>query len=167
MFSVRLTQEFQDWLDAMPDQRSQVRMGVRLRQAEAGNLGGWKPVGGEVSEMRVNFGQASAVHIQPTGVTAMSTANKPIKLVPFDAARYLTDHVAVAEYMSAVLKADDPDLLLLALADIARARGMAQKTSMPLCPTSTACATQAAKKRLRPGAAPRVAELQCEDAPTR
>jgi probable addiction module antidote protein len=56
----------------------------------------------------------------------MSTAKKSIKLVPFDAARYLTDDVAVAEYMSAVLEMDDPDLLLLALADIARARGMAQ-----------------------------------------
>ena len=56
----------------------------------------------------------------------MSTAKKSIKLVPFDAARYLTDDVAGAEYMSAVLEMDDPDLLLLALADIARARGMAQ-----------------------------------------
>ena len=56
MFSVQLTQEFQDWLDALPDQRGQVRIAARLRQAEAGNLGDWKSVGGEVSEMRVNFG---------------------------------------------------------------------------------------------------------------
>ena len=56
MFSVQLTQEFQDWLDALPDQRGQVRIAARLRQAEAGNLGDWKPVSGEVSEMRVNFG---------------------------------------------------------------------------------------------------------------
>ena len=56
MFSVQLTQEFHDWLDALPDQRGQVRIAARLRQAEAGNLGDWKPVGGDVSEMRVNFG---------------------------------------------------------------------------------------------------------------
>ncbi len=48
------------------------------------------------------------------------------KLLPFDAARYLTDDAAVAEYMTAVLETDDPDLLLLALGDVARARGMAQ-----------------------------------------
>ena len=48
------------------------------------------------------------------------------KLLPFDAARYLTDDAAVAEYMTAVLETDDVDLLLLALADVARARGMAQ-----------------------------------------
>jgi probable addiction module antidote protein len=56
----------------------------------------------------------------------MSKAKSGAKLIPFDAARYLTDDAAVAEYVTAVLEADDPDLLLLALADIARARGMAR-----------------------------------------
>jgi putative addiction module killer protein len=56
MFSVQLTQEFQDWLDGLKDQRGQVRIAARLRLAEAGNLGDWKSVGGEVSEMRVDFG---------------------------------------------------------------------------------------------------------------
>jgi len=50
----------------------------------------------------------------------------PLKLVPFDAARYLGDDEAIAEYMTAVLEADTPDLLILALGDIARAKGMAQ-----------------------------------------
>ena len=48
------------------------------------------------------------------------------KLLNFDAARYLTDDAAVAEYMTAVLETNDPDFLLLALGDVARARGMAQ-----------------------------------------
>jgi probable addiction module antidote protein len=39
---------------------------------------------------------------------------------------YLTDDAAVAEYVTAVLETGDSDLLLLALGDIARARGMAQ-----------------------------------------
>ena len=56
MFVVRLTQEFQDWLDRIKDRRAQVRIVARLRLAEAGNLGDWKPVGNEVSEMRVNVG---------------------------------------------------------------------------------------------------------------
>ncbi|HEV7515119.1 MAG TPA: addiction module antidote protein [Thermoanaerobaculia bacterium] len=56
----------------------------------------------------------------------MSKAKASTKLLSFDAARYLTDDAAVAEYMTAVLETDDPDLLLLALADVARARGMSQ-----------------------------------------
>lgn len=53
---------------------------------------------------------------------AMTKTKNPRKLFPFDAARYLTDDAAIAEYMNAVLEANDPDLLLLALGDIARAR---------------------------------------------
>jgi putative addiction module killer protein len=56
MFTVLQTQEFQDWLDGLKDMKAQVRIAARLRQAEAGNLGDWKPVGGEVSEMRVAYG---------------------------------------------------------------------------------------------------------------
>ena len=79
----------------------------------------------------------------------MSIAKKSVKLVPFDAARYLTDDVAVAEYMSAVLEADDPDLLLLALADIARARGMAQVAK------DAGLGRESLYKALAPGAKPR------------
>lgn len=56
MFTVRQTLEFQAWLDALRDMRAQVRIVARLRLAEAGNLGDWKSVGGEVSEMRVDVG---------------------------------------------------------------------------------------------------------------
>jgi putative addiction module killer protein len=56
MYTVRLTQDFQDWLDALADRRAQVRIAARLRQAEAGSLGDWKPVAGSVSEMRVDVG---------------------------------------------------------------------------------------------------------------
>ena len=56
MFTVRKTLEFQTWLDALKDMRAQVRIAARLRLAEAGSLGDWKPVGGDVSEMRVDVG---------------------------------------------------------------------------------------------------------------
>ena len=56
MFTILQTREFQNWLDDLKDVRAQVRIAARLRLAEAGNLGDWKPVGNEVSEMRVAFG---------------------------------------------------------------------------------------------------------------
>lgn len=71
------------------------------------------------------------------------------KLLPFDAARYLTDEAAIAEYMTAVLEADDPDLLLLAFGDIARARGMAQIAK------ETGLGRESLYKALAPGAKPR------------
>ncbi len=79
----------------------------------------------------------------------MSTVNKKVKLLPFDAARYLTDDVAIAEYMTAVLETDDPDLLLLALGDIARAKGMAQVAK------DAGLGRESLYKALAPGAKPR------------
>jgi len=55
-FTVRQTEEFVAWLDALKDKRAQVRIAARLRQAEAGSLGDWQPIEGEVSEMRVHCG---------------------------------------------------------------------------------------------------------------
>ena len=59
----------------------------------------------------------------------MTQRKVPMKLVAFDAARYLNDDEAIAEYLTAVLEANEPELLLMALSDMARATGMAQASS--------------------------------------
>ncbi len=79
----------------------------------------------------------------------MSKPKGKTRLLPFDAARYLTDDVAIAEYVTAVLESDDPDLLLLALADIARARGMAEVAK------AAGLGRESLYKALAPGAKPR------------
>jgi probable addiction module antidote protein len=79
----------------------------------------------------------------------MSTTKVPLKLVAFDAARYLGDDEAIAEYMTAVLETDDPDLLLLALGDVARAKGMAQVAK------DAGLGRESLYKALAPGAKPR------------
>ena len=79
----------------------------------------------------------------------MTKTKTPVKLVAFDAARYLQDDEAIAEYMTAALEANDPDLLLLALGDIARARGMAQVAK------DAGLGRESLYKALAPGAKPR------------
>jgi putative addiction module killer protein len=56
MFTVLQTEEFVAWLDTLKDKRAQLRIAARLRLAQAGTLGDWQPVEGEVSEMRVHYG---------------------------------------------------------------------------------------------------------------
>jgi putative addiction module killer protein len=56
VFTVFQTEAFIAWLDDLKDKRAQIRIAARLRQAEAGSLGDWQPVEGEVAEMRVHFG---------------------------------------------------------------------------------------------------------------
>jgi putative addiction module killer protein len=67
MFTVQLTSQFEEWLDQLDDRRAQVRIAARLRQAEAGNLGDWKSVGGEISELRVNFGPGYRLYFTRRG----------------------------------------------------------------------------------------------------
>jgi probable addiction module antidote protein len=73
----------------------------------------------------------------------------PLKLIPFDAAKYLHDDAAIAEYMDAVLEANEPALLLLALGDVARAKGMAQVAK------DAGLGRESLYKALAPGAKPR------------
>lgn len=50
----------------------------------------------------------------------------PTKFSAFDVAEYLDSEEAIAAYLNEVLAEDDQELLLSALDDIARARGMTQ-----------------------------------------
>ena len=79
----------------------------------------------------------------------MTEAKAPLKLVAFDAAKYLDDDAAIAEYMTAVLETNNSDLLLLALSDVARAKGMAQDAK------DAGLGRESLYKALAPGAKPR------------
>lgn len=56
MFSIKLTDEFNDWLNGIRDGMTRRRLVKRLRKATLGNLGDVKSVGDGLFEMRENFG---------------------------------------------------------------------------------------------------------------
>ena len=56
----------------------------------------------------------------------MTKTKSPLDLAPFDAADYLTDEDAIAEYLTAALEDPNPDMFLVAVRDVAHARGMTQ-----------------------------------------
>jgi probable addiction module antidote protein len=49
-----------------------------------------------------------------------------VELRPWDVTRYLDSDQAIVGYLNAVLDEDDPALLMAALGDVARAKGMTQ-----------------------------------------
>jgi probable addiction module antidote protein len=75
--------------------------------------------------------------------------NNPLGLSPFDAAEYLTDEESIAEFLNASFEIGDPDVLLGALAAVARARGIAQLAEQ------TGLGRESLYKALKPGAHPR------------
>lgn len=72
-----------------------------------------------------------------------------MKFTKFDITGYLDSEEAIAAYLSAVMDERDPDLLLAALGDIARARGMAKLAE------DSGLNRESLYKALRPGAKPR------------
>jgi probable addiction module antidote protein len=71
------------------------------------------------------------------------------KFAPFDAADYLDDEQVIAEYINAALEDENPEVLLQAIADVARARGMSQLAK------ATGLGRESLYKALAPGAKPR------------
>lgn len=70
-------------------------------------------------------------------------------LPEFDAAPYLDSEVAIAAYLTDILETNDAALLVSALGDIARARGMSEIAKL------AGITREALYKALRPGSAPR------------
>jgi len=68
---------------------------------------------------------------------------------PFDTARFLDSEDRICAYLTDVLQQDDPELLLVALGDIARARGISQMAK------TAGVGRESLYKTLTPGAKPR------------
>jgi probable addiction module antidote protein len=70
-------------------------------------------------------------------------------LKKFDAADYLDSEEMIAEYLSAALEDENPDVFLAAVSDVAKARGMTAIAA------STGLGRESLYKALAPGAKPR------------
>ena len=73
----------------------------------------------------------------------------PIKTDKFDVVHYLKNDEVIAEYITAAIEENDPDFLLQALNDVARARGMSNIAEL------SGLGRESLYKALSPGAKPR------------
>ena len=67
----------------------------------------------------------------------------------FDVADYLDNDEVISEYLTATLEDPDPDVFLMAVADVAKARGMSHVAS------ETGLGRESLYKAFAPGAKPR------------
>lgn len=67
----------------------------------------------------------------------------------FDVADYLDNEEVIAEYLTAALEDENPDVFLAAVADVAKARGMTAVAN------NTGLGRESLYKALSPGAKPR------------
>jgi probable addiction module antidote protein len=73
----------------------------------------------------------------------------PIKLRKFDPARYLDNEEVIAEYLTAALEDENPEVFLEAIGNVARVRGIADIAKR------TGLGRESLYKALAPGAKPR------------
>ena len=78
----------------------------------------------------------------------MAAVKKP-GLAPFDASDYLDSEEVIAEYLTAALEDPDPEAFLMAVRDVAKARGIATIA------VKSGLGRESLYKTLRPGAKPR------------
>lgn len=71
------------------------------------------------------------------------------KILEFDPSAYLDNEETIAEYLTITLEENDPDLLLAALSNVAKARGMSQIAK------DSGLGRESLYKALSPGAKPR------------
>jgi probable addiction module antidote protein len=72
-----------------------------------------------------------------------------IGLAPFDASDYLDNEETIAEYLSAALENSDSDAFLVAVRDVAKARGISNVAA------DAGLGRESLYKALKPGAQPR------------
>jgi len=71
MPEVRQTEIFARWLAGLHDDRAQARINARIRRMSLGNPGDVKPVGGGVSEMRIDYGPGYRLYFIRKGETVV------------------------------------------------------------------------------------------------
>jgi probable addiction module antidote protein len=82
-------------------------------------------------------------------IKAKAKSMKALGVKVFDAADYLSNDEAVAEYLTAALEDPNPDMFLTAIKNVARVRGIAQIAK------ETGLGRESLYKALAPGAKPR------------
>ncbi len=66
---IRQTELFARWLVGLRDRRARIRITARIRRLSLGNFGDVKPVGGGISEMRIDYGPGYRVYFVQRGET--------------------------------------------------------------------------------------------------
>lgn len=67
MIEVRQTDLFAAWLRKLRDEQARARIQIRIRRVSLGNFGDIKPVGGGVSELRIDYGAGYRVYLERRG----------------------------------------------------------------------------------------------------
>jgi probable addiction module antidote protein len=84
-------------------------------------------IGGEKSSQKRDIKRAirMARDLEESAMRKTKSKKRVMRLAPFDASEYLDNEEVIAEYLAAALEDPNPDVFLRAVANVAKARGIA------------------------------------------
>ena len=59
---IKQTEHYANWFRSLKDRNARLRIDVRIRRLSLGNRGDVKPVGGGISELRVDYGPGYRIY---------------------------------------------------------------------------------------------------------
>jgi putative addiction module killer protein len=62
MIEIRQTGQFIKWFEKLKDREARAKIMVRIRRLTLGNFGDLKPLGGGISELRIDYGPGYRVY---------------------------------------------------------------------------------------------------------
>ena len=62
VYELLQTATFKRWFESLKDKRAQLQIRTRLRRVEDGNFGDYKPLGGDLAELRIRTGKGYRVY---------------------------------------------------------------------------------------------------------
>jgi len=75
MVEIHETDRYAKWFKSLKDRRLQARIEIRIRRLSLGNPGDVKPVGGGISELRINFGPGYRIYFVRRGEKVILLTN--------------------------------------------------------------------------------------------
>jgi putative addiction module killer protein len=97
MVEVRQTERFVRWLEGLRDLRDRAKVLARIERLIGGNPGDVRPVGSDVSELRINYGPGYRVYYLQRGTTLiilLAGGDKSSQVKDIDGALLLAANLA-------------------------------------------------------------------------